>query len=255
MITQGIDRSQLAAFADGELSPEEAAAVVMHLADHPEDQAFVDEIMAANAALARAFAAPMSEPVPDAIRATILGESSSAAPLRQDTARILPLRRRVAAFGGLALAASVATAALFLPQSPLRPNDGALRFEPGPLAAGSELTGAISAQPSGQTVAIQGAELTFLASLPMPGGHCREAELIDRAEATLTMALVCNRGTGWSVEVALSEPLPETDATGFVPASGAEAGALELWLDRLGAGLVLSPAEEAEAIAKGWPTP
>ena len=47
-----IDRTRLAAFVDGELSPEEAAAVVMHLADHPADQAYVDDLFAANAALA-----------------------------------------------------------------------------------------------------------------------------------------------------------------------------------------------------------
>ncbi len=47
----------LAAFVDGELSPEEAAEVVMHLADHPADQTYVDDLFAANAALAEAFSA------------------------------------------------------------------------------------------------------------------------------------------------------------------------------------------------------
>jgi hypothetical protein len=40
----------------------------MRLADHPEDQAYVDDLMAANAALSRAFAAPMEEPVPPVLR-------------------------------------------------------------------------------------------------------------------------------------------------------------------------------------------
>jgi len=31
-----LDKHRLAAFADGELSPEEAAALVIHLADHPQ---------------------------------------------------------------------------------------------------------------------------------------------------------------------------------------------------------------------------
>jgi Putative zinc-finger len=260
-----ITSDQLAAFADGELSPEEAAEVVMHLADHPEDQALVDEIMAANAALARAFAAPMSEPVPEKLRALILGHGAetgnpvTTAPDGADTnvpsARILPFRRRFGALGGLALAASVAGLALFLPQSPLRQTPAVAVLEPGPLVPGSELHRAVAGQPNGQGIGLQGSELILLSSLPITGGHCREAELINRDSAVLTMALICHRGEDWVVEVALSEPLPDAAATGFVPAGGVETGALDLWLDRMGAGMALSPEEEAEAIAKGWPAP
>ncbi len=39
-----MDKDRLAAFVDGELTPEEAAAVVMHLARHPDDQAYVDDL-------------------------------------------------------------------------------------------------------------------------------------------------------------------------------------------------------------------
>ena len=149
MTRETMTRDRLAAFADGELTPEEAAAVVMHLADHPQDQAYVDEVMAANAALARAFAAPMTEPVPDAIRTAILGPAPQAEP-----ARILPFRRPVAAlagFGlaGFAVAATIAGLALLLPQSMSGP-----ALVPGPLAAGTTLHQAIAAQPSGQTVAL-----------------------------------------------------------------------------------------------------
>lgn len=241
-----ITRERLAAFADGELSPEEAAEVVMHLADHPEDQAFVDEVMAANAALARAFAGPLGEPVPEPIRAAILG------PQEPHGARVLTFPRRLAprkVMAGLALAASVAGLGLFLARPP-----AAMVFEPGPLAAGSPLHQAISAQASGQTLAVAGGELTILASLPVEGGHCREAEWIDRSKRTLSLALICDQGAGWQVQVALMEPLPEA-VTGFVPAGGIETGALDLWLDRMGAGLALGPEEEARAIAGGWAAP
>lgn len=234
-------RDRLAAFADGELTPEEAAEVVMYLADHPQDQAYVDEVMAANAALSRVFAAPMAQPVPAPILAAILGPAAQTEP-----ARILLFRRPVAALAGLALAATIAGAALFLPQSM-----GGPVLAPGPLAKGTALHQAIAEQASGQTVALGRTELTVLASLPITDGHCREAEVIDRAAGLVTVALICDRGTGWAVEVALSEPLP-TGTTGFVPAGGAETAALDLWLDKLGAGLTLSPAEEAEAIARNW---
>jgi anti-sigma factor RsiW len=72
-----MDKDRLAAFVDGELSPEEAAAVVLHLADTPVDQAYVDDLFAANEALAQAFGAPLSEPVPEAIHAAIMGPSAA----------------------------------------------------------------------------------------------------------------------------------------------------------------------------------
>jgi anti-sigma factor RsiW len=70
---------KLAAFADGELEPEEAARVVMHLADHPEDQAYVDRIAVERALLARAYGPIAAEPVPERIRAVIEGREASGA--------------------------------------------------------------------------------------------------------------------------------------------------------------------------------
>lgn len=236
-----MDKTQLAAFADGELPPEEAAAVVMHLADHPEDQAYVDDLMAANAALARAFAYPIHEPVPPAILATITG-----AP--QDTGRVIPFARRGLAFGGLALAASVVLAAVMWPAAP---QDG---LPVGPIAQSSPLLDHLQALPSGQTVAFgEGRDLTVLATLPVQDGFCREVEVIDRNAARLDMALACTQGSGWQIAVALSEPLPDAALTdGYVPAGGAETAALTPWLDRMGAGLVLDPRTEADRIAQGW---
>lgn len=240
-----MDPARLAAFADGELSPEEAAAVVMHLADHPADQAWVDDLMAANAALARAFGAPMTEPVPPRILAAIEGAPAptTVLPFRR---RALPLRGL--ALGGLALAASVGLVALMLPA----PGGPALAL--GPVEPGARLSAHLDALPSGQTVVLDGgAELTILASLPTAAGFCREVEVIDRPAARLDMGLACRDDAGWQVQVALSEPLPDAAAgQGHVPADGAETEALTPWLDRLGAGLALDAAAEAQAIARGW---
>ncbi len=90
--------------------------------------------MTANAALAQAFAAPMEEPAPPALRRMILG-GADAAPNGRRCAFPSPSRRRTAAlWGGLgaavALAAGVAIA-VFLPAA------GALTLAPGPLAANS----------------------------------------------------------------------------------------------------------------------
>lgn len=243
-----IDRAMLAAFADGELGPEEAARVVMHLADHPEDQAHVDDLMAANAALQQAFAAPLAEAVPDRFRDLILGAPP---------ATVVPFPRRVLASArtgwlaaGLAAAAALAAVAVLAPQG--APVPGAL-LAAGPVAPDSDLGAILAAAPSGAAQAL-GADraLTVLASLPAAQGFCREVELIDRAAATLSVALACTEGTGWSVAVVVTEALPAGQAQAIAPASGATGADLGPWLDRLGVGLVLDPAQEAAAIASGW---
>ncbi|PJF09236.1 anti-sigma factor [Pseudorhodobacter sp. MZDSW-24AT] len=237
-----MDKERLAAFADGALTPEEAAAVVMHLVDHPQDQAYVDDLMAANAALAQAFAAPMSEPVPARIRAAIEERAPEGAKV-VPYARRLPLR-----MGGLALAASVALAAFLWPQTE------PLRLTVGDVPAGSRLDGHLQGLPSGEVAVLEsGAELTILATLPTPQGLCREVEVIDRGAGRVDLALACRQPEGWRVEVALSEPVPEGRAeAGYVAAEGGDTLALTPWLDRLGAGLALDAAAEAEAMARGW---
>ena len=246
-----IDRARIAAFVDGELSPEEAAAVAMHLADHPEDQAYADDLFAANTALAAAFAAPMHEPVPQAIRDTIFPPAAQ----ERTPARVIAFPRRPATLvAGLSLAASVALAVTLFRQP------GADPFTPGPVAAGSELATLLDTLPSGEVrPTAQGGDLMILATLPTPDGFCREVERIDAAAGAMVQALACRGpGTPWDIAVVLKEPL--TDAAtedGFVAAEGAASEGLTPFLDQAEAGLALTPEEEATLIAGGWnaPTP
>lgn len=243
----GLDKDRLAAFADGELAPEEAAAVVMHLADHPQDQAYVDDLMAANAALAQAFAAPLSEPVPQALRDLILGPSLPAA----EVVAFPAARRRggVAVWGGLGLALAAGLAvAVFLP------NGGPPDLLPGPLAQGSDLHAALQALPAGEVqVMPDGAEVMILGSLPTPDGYCREIEVMRPDAGRLDAALACTRGQGWAVEVVIVENLEEAARSeGFGTASGDEAQGFAPFLDRIGAGTFMSPEDEAAAMAGGW---
>lgn len=238
-----MDRERLAAFVDGELSPEEAAAVVLHLADHPGDQAYVDDLFAANAALADAFGAPMAEPVPETILATVNGPGAGAA--------VLPFRRRAMGIvgAGMALAAAVTAAAVLL-----RPADGpALAL--GPVTGGSALAEALDMLPSGAVADLpDGREMMVLASFAVEGGHCREVEVMDRAAAQIELGLACRQDgpAGWQVEVVMQEALADATPDGFVAAEGAMGAGLAAFLDQRGAGLALTPSEEAAAIAAGW---
>lgn len=241
-----IDRDHLAAFADGELSLEDSAAVVMHLVDHPQDQAFVDEVMAANIALARAFQAPMHEPVPERFKALILPEAATTViPFR---AKVKP---RVLAAGmiaaGMAIAAALATVAILPSTSP--------GLSVGPVATASALHQILTTTPSGEPVAFGDlGNLTILASLPATDGFCREFEVIAQDAGQLQVGLACRVGGAWTVDVLLAEAMTSDPLTSdtYVPASGEEGLAIDKWLERRGAGLALTPDEEASVMAQGW---
>ncbi len=244
-----MDKQRLAAFADGALEPEDAAAVVMHLADHPGDQRYVDEIMAANAALGAAFEAPLNEPVPPSIRDAIMGPAERGAD-------VIPFRRRPAlwAGGGLALAASAVLSVMLLPQLAQDPNTPGDRLALGPVLPGSALAERLETLSSGIPEALSpGRELMILASVPVADGFCRELEVIDDAEARVDLGIACREEGGWRMTVVVSEPLvaPE-DTTGFAAASGDAAEWLTPYLERLGAGAPLDPEAEAAAISAGW---
>lgn len=251
-------RDRLAAFVDGALSPEEAAAVVMHLADHPADQAYVDDLFAANAALARAFAAPLSEPVPPAIRAVLAEPAPEPTPEATPGAAILPFpsahaRRLPALAGGLGLAAGLALALYLVQPAP----PAALAV--GPLAADSPLGTALESLPSGVPLAAaSGRETVILSTLPTATGPCREVESLDRAARRIDLALACRDPQGlWQIEVVLAETLPveaspASPEDGFIAAEGASVLDLSAHLDQRGAGLALSPEAEAALIARGW---
>lgn len=245
-----MDRDRLAAFADGELTPEEAAAVVLHLADHPGDQAWVDEVMAANLQLRRAFADIAQEPVPDRFTRLILPDPAP------EGARVVPFRRPVtparAGLAGAALALAAALAAMaFLPGGSGAP----LRI--GPVAPGTPLHAALETLPSGRTQAFgDRGGLTVLATLPADGTVCREFELSQPVQAQLQMGIACRRGDGWSVEIMLAETaIPPAGSADYTPAFGPEVQAVETWLDSRGVGMALDAAQEAEWIARGWATP
>ncbi len=248
--TPGMDRERmdprlLNAFADGALEPEDAARVVMHLADCPADQAVVDGIMTTNALLARACAGPMQEPVPPAIRATIL-DARPAEPRPRQTP---PRRRPARAFlWAGALAAGLAAAAL-LP--PLLTRDGA-ELALGPVPARSPLAEALTELHSGETQMLaQDVEIVMVATYASPAGFCREFTLHAGVGAADLAGLACRDGTGW--RVAARETEPESEAgTRYVPAGGDDADAIRTSLDARDAGPALSTADEAAALGAGW---
>lgn len=256
------DRSRLDAFADGELSPEEAAGLIMHLAENPQDMAYLDRVMAANQLLAEAFSEPMHQPVPDALRRLILTESagqvsgnregdqrSEASVLRfPDRAGLRTILTGVLSAG---LAAAAVLAVMIVPP------DTSGDVTTGPVAADSSLAAALSGLPSGHERLLDGGRhIEILASLPARDGYCREFALHTQ-ESRTDRGLACGRNGRWTIEVLLAAAGFSPHQTDFAPASGPESGevgfeAINLVLDRQGAGIALPADEEAAIIARNW---
>jgi hypothetical protein len=256
-----MDHETLAAFVDGALSPEESAGVVMHLADHPEDAAHVDALMELNALLGEAYAAPLHEPAPERIVATILDSAS-----RREAARVVAARagqgdlrggwrQRLGRPRKATVAALLAVVVAVVAIAVVPGRFGApVQILGAPPSVDAELRAALETAPSGPVGTETPQRITLVGTfLDKTGQPCREYELLDPEAMALTQGVACRSGDGeWRTEVSVASRIdPVADRDAFVPASGAagDPEALDRALDRLGAGMTLSPLEERTLIA------
>lgn len=238
---------RLAAYVDGALEPEDAARVVMHLADSEEDRRQVDALNELNRLLAAAYAAPLAEPVPERIRRVL-------APAPRPSGFRLPesLRGWLMPAGMLAAAAGLA---LVIGVSIGTWTSGPGQREVGPVAG--DLHAVLEEAPSGDTVALEtGREITMIGTFrDGEGRYCREFEALDGDSAQFSRGIACRDGPeAWIVAVMVSEPLetPADALGGYLPAAGTTDAALTGALDALGAGPSLSPSAERALIGSGW---
>ncbi len=247
-----MDRTLLDAFADGALSPEESARVVMHLADCPGDSTYVDAVVETNELLAAAYAAPLYEPLPERFRAAIFPDAGhGAAPVGSGwraRARGAPLL-----LGG-ALAASLALAIGLTALPAWRDATVGLTSTAG---AASILNDALESHPSGPVMDEHDTiEITLIGTFfDRDGRPCREYESLDNASDVLIQGVACHAGAeGWTTEVAVANRIAgdAARAESYVPADGAVSAAFDGALDRLGAGMALSASEERLLIAGNW---
>lgn len=248
-----MDKTRLAAFVDGELSPEDAAEVVMHLASNPIDQAYVDELMALNIMIADAYDAPLHQPVPPEILATIAADGEEAiktAPIITLADRRRP--RRFLTWGGAALAAGIAV--LFV--APDLAETDAAAVVAGRLALDHAQSYALNELDAGRSRKIgDDAEFSVTASFETNDkGVCREFRVTQEGKASFQVGVACptpDASGEWTVEVADTVTSDKTSSS-FTPASGEEADPVGAFLDKVDAGRALTPEEEADARSNGW---
>jgi Putative zinc-finger len=252
----------LDAFADGALSAEESARVVMHLADCPGDAAYVDAVMETSELLAAAYAAPLYEPLPERLRATIFSAARPPAKSGGWRPRALTWRRVF----GAAVAASVGLAVGLAALPIWRSANSPASVETA--SVDPFLTAALTMRPSGAVATLPGlareapasaasdVRLTLIGTFfDRDGRPCREYETLDAPGGLRTQGVACYAdATGWTTEVVVTNRIaaPQDHGDGYVPAEGGVSAALDDALDRLGVGMPIGPDKEAELIARSW---
>lgn len=269
------DFETLMAYADGELSAEQAQAVEARLEVDAEARELVERLRQTRSELAAEMDVLLTEPVPQRLIDTVMhhpmgamggrAPATEAVALRPVDARPLdasaqPSSRattatttaaanspsywpRMAAAACLALAVGLTTGHWWGQQS------GA--------ATGTDLAQtlqrALQTLPSGEALAAGGVVVMPVASFRAASGlACREFE--QEAQGRIAHGLACREGDQWVARAVLDRG-PASGTLGsepaFAPASG-EADALATLLDRLGAGATLGADEEQRLIEQGW---
>lgn len=244
-----INEEMLMAYADGQLSPAEAAEVEKAMADDEAIAARVAVFADSRKEMQRAFgtAAPVPDALADQIRAMARADAMERGS-RAEVAKIVTLadRRRTVPFWQLPLAASVALGLGFLGGWLGAPEDGAASgFQIADLDDPA-LVSALGRMRSGERLAVGDGELAVIASFRDGDGVlCREFEH-DAAGGRTVVAVACHEGDAWEIGFAVTAAA--ADAGGYAPASSLEA--LDAWLNATEAGAPLSDDEEAAALAE-----
>ncbi|MFO1067761.1 MAG: hypothetical protein U1E14_04475 [Geminicoccaceae bacterium] len=237
------DDALLMAYADGEVTPEQAAEVEAMLARDPEARALVASFRDSASMVRAAFQSALDEPVPPALLAAARGQGQpAAAAANANVVAFKPRTRRPAWIrGALPLAASVAVAVVA----------GGWWLETGSGTA-DPLSVALSSTPASQPVTVAAnASVVPVSTFKIADGRwCREFERTAGADRAAGVACRGDDGA-WQVEILLpAEPAEAAAQEGYALA-GAEDSPVDAWLDQAGAAAAVPPADEAALIA-GW---
>jgi hypothetical protein len=242
-----IDDETLMAYADGQLTAEEALMVDKAMAEDEDIAERVAMFMDSRAAVQNAFRE--LPPVPAELTARIRAMAEASAPqAAADSApsNVISLasRRRTVPLWQLPIAASIALAVGFF---------GGWTGAPGEQSGGglavasiedSAVVAVLETEKAGARRQISsGAEVAVIASFVGTDGNlCREFEHDDAGRTVVAVA--CHRDDTWTVEFAVAAAA--TDESGYAPASSLDA--LDAWMNASEAGPPLSDADEAAAL-------
>lgn len=249
-----LDEETLLAYVDGQLDPARAAEVEARLAEDPEARETVRIFRESAALLHGRFDAPLHEPIPERLLATLRDTPVNEADGRGDDGRgngkvvSLDARRRPLTFSAptLAMAASLALVVGF--------GGGYLTLG----LSGGDPDAAILQQvldgtASGVTIRTADTQLTPMTTFRTGDGrYCREYEKLTERAST---GIACRDADGrWQPQIEVAQSLlgrPSGDGQ-YAPASGPDIDPLAEAGVALGAELPLTPEQEQALLRKSW---
>jgi anti-sigma factor RsiW len=239
----------LAAYADGELAPDDAARIEARIAQDPALAARVERLRALRRGLAAAFDGALAEPPPERLLEAIRrGGGAEVINLADRRERPRPSAPAVLRWGALAASLLLAFGLGRFAIGPLAPQSPIVASPTGGLVA----QGALAAGLERQLASTQGAEaplkigVSFLAA---DGRYCRTFTL---RQAKPVAGLACREPSGWRVDMAMPAA-PEAGAPGGYQTAGDETPAPILdAVDAAIRGPPLDAAAEARARDAGW---
>jgi anti-sigma factor RsiW len=258
-----ITDEQLTAYADGELDAAAAQRIDAASAADPALAARIEALRRARSLVAAAFGPAAGAPVPEALRAAVAAAAARAAQREPEAspeaaraaapAELGNVARRQGAANAsrYALAASVAALAVgvlaFLAGQQSARVDG-MQLAAGALRVAADddqraIDQALGRLPGGTRVPLSEGQLAIAASYRLADGTLCRAFSVEQPEAGIE-ALACRERHRWTVMLASRA---QADG-GYAPASSA--GPVESFLEQLGAGAALDPADEAKALAE-----
>ncbi len=239
----------LIAYADGELSGEEARAVEAQLRNRPDLQAFVERQRALRRGIESAFAPLMNEDVPDrimnALARTPVSHRWRLRRALNEAARLVSSRQfvfRSALPAAAALACGIFLGIVVAPQGAFR-----VDRETGGIFAQGELAATLddrlaSAQTAGESIRVG---ISFKAK---DGHYCRTFQKAGAASSLAGVA--CRAAQGWSVAALATTPAEQ----GAYRMAGAMPAVIRGTVDKLISGEPLDAAGERRARDLGWRT-
>jgi hypothetical protein len=246
----------LMAFADGELSEEEAAAVRNAMVGDVALSARVERFRYVRQALRATYDSVAQEPIPERFRA-LLGDialnepdpapvsAPAAAVTDIATARVARAQQVFTPPVWAAMAASVLVGVL-VGGALMRPAPSLFAVDSGQLRAGAQLTRVLDTRLASDAANANAALHVGVSFRAQDGAYCRTFDSIEASKAV--SGLACRQPEAWVVRIATTEPVVASDYR----QAGSAAPAVMSMVDSMIAGDPLTDAQERAARGNSW---